>query len=176
MNMFKSTAARTPSQYIRTLEEPRRSEIQELHALITKTVPALKPYIIAGMIGYGEYHYKYPSGREGDWCVVGLASRKDYISLYISASDGNQYLAEQFKGALPKASIGRSCIRFKRASDLDLKVVKRILQAAERLTTQSAKAGRAQDHPKAIVVTADSHRGSVTGTTARRMSGKRKQS
>lgn len=50
--MFKPTAAKTPEEYIAMLPEPRRQEIEKLHALITKTVPALKPYIISGMIGY----------------------------------------------------------------------------------------------------------------------------
>lgn len=69
MNMFKTTTAKTPEKYISLIDEPRRGEIQKIHDFIRKTVPDLKPHIMAGMIGYGIYHYKYASGREGDWCI-----------------------------------------------------------------------------------------------------------
>ena len=63
MNMFKSTDAKTPDEYIAKIDEPRRGQIQLLHDLIRKTIPQKKPYIISGMIGYGSFHYKSASGR-----------------------------------------------------------------------------------------------------------------
>jgi len=66
----------TPSEYIAKLEEPRKSEIAALDKLIRKLAPALEPFIHAGMLAYGRWHYKYPSGREGDWFRIGLASNK----------------------------------------------------------------------------------------------------
>ena len=48
-----------------------------------------------------------------------MASNASYISLYVSAGDGKGYLAERFKKALPKANIGKCCVRFKRLNDLD---------------------------------------------------------
>jgi uncharacterized protein YdhG (YjbR/CyaY superfamily) len=131
MNMFKPTKAKTPAEYIAALPEPRRTEVKKLDALIRKTVPKMKPYIELGMLGYGTFHYKYASGREGDWALIGLASRAQYISLYICAADGKQYLAEKYKKDLPKASIGKSCIRFKKVEDLDLTVIKKMLREAE---------------------------------------------
>lgn len=127
MNMFKSTEAKTPDEYIAKIDEPRRDQIQLLHDLIRKTVPSQKPYIISGMIGYGSIHYKTTSGREGDWCIIALANQKNYISVYICASDGKEYVAEKFKEALPKATIGRSCIRFKNPSDIDLDILKKVI-------------------------------------------------
>ena len=130
--MFKPTAATTPSEYIALLDSPRKEDIQTLHDFIKKTVPSLKPYIQAGMIGYGQYHYKYASGREGDWMTIGLASQKNYISVYVCAIDEKGYIAEQYKKELPKASIGRSCIRFKKLSDIDLTVLKEMLIKGEK--------------------------------------------
>jgi hypothetical protein len=127
MNMFKTTDAKTPDEYIAMIDEPRRGQIQLLHDLIRNTIPEHKPYIISGMIGYGSFHYKSVSGREGDWCIVALASQKNYISVYICASDGKHYVAEKYKEALPKANIGRSCIRFKKIEDIDLEVLKQAL-------------------------------------------------
>jgi len=118
----------TPEEYIAALEEPHRSEIERIHRLIRETVPDLKPQILSGMIGYGHFHYRYASGREGEWCKVLLAGNKNYISLYICAIINGQYLAESYRSKLPKASIGKSCVRFKRLDDLDIEVIREMLQ------------------------------------------------
>jgi hypothetical protein len=114
----KSTVT-TPTAYIAALDEPRRSEIKKLDALIRKTAPKLKRHISAGMLGYGPVTYRYASGREGEWFKIGLASQKNYISLYMCAADDAGYVAERYKERLPKASIGKSCVRFKKVEDLD---------------------------------------------------------
>jgi hypothetical protein len=118
----------TPEAYIERLDEPRKSEIVRIHQLIRKTVPKLEPHICNGMIGYGPFHYKYPSGREGDWFRIGLASNKAYISLYACAADDKGYVAERYKKKFPRASIGKSCVRFKRLDDLDLAALKQLLR------------------------------------------------
>lgn len=130
--MFKTTSVKTAEEYIELLEEPRKSQIKKLHRLIRQTAPKLKPFIISGMIGYGPYHYKYASGREGEWCTIALASQKNYISLYACAVNDNGYIAEQYKKELPKANIGKSYIRFKKVEDVDLEVIKKILKEAEK--------------------------------------------
>lgn len=132
MNMFKTTVAKTPNEYIENLIEPRKKEVEILHDLILKTVPKLKPFIISGMIGYGPYHYKYDSGREGDWAIILLASQKNYISLYACGVKDGKYIAEAYTDKLPKANIGKSCIRFKKIEDLDLSVIKTILKECEK--------------------------------------------
>lgn len=129
--MKASSNATTPRQYLDALGEPRKSQIAELDALIRKTAPSLTPFVHAGMLAYGPYHYVYESGREGGWFVVGLSSRKNYISLYVCAVADGKYLAENYKKQLPKASIGKSCIRFKKPEEVDAKVLKEILKKAE---------------------------------------------
>lgn len=131
--MFKTTSARTAEGYIKKIKDKaRRAEIEKLHKLIRKTVPKLKPFIISGMVGYGPFHYKYASGREGDWATILLASQKNYISVYVCAAKDGKYVAEKYKKQLPKASIGRSCVRFKRVADLDEKVLVKMLLEAEK--------------------------------------------
>ncbi len=130
MNMFKPTAAKTPQEYIDLIEEPRKTEMVKLHELIQKTVPEFKPYILSGMIGYGSFHYKSKSGREGDWSIIALASQKNYISVYICAVDGKEYLAEKYKKEFPKASIGKSCIRFKKLEDINLEFLMKVIKEA----------------------------------------------
>jgi len=126
--------AATHEEYIERLAEPRRGEIRALHEMIRREVPQLEPTMDFGMLGYGKYHYRYPSGREGNWMLVGVASNKNYISLYVTAAapDGG-YLAERYKDQLPKASIGRSCIRFKRLGDVDQQVLERLLRKVAEL-------------------------------------------
>lgn len=132
MNMFKPTSAQTPEEYIEALEQPRRQEVEKIHKLIQQTLPSQKPHILSGMIGYGTYHYRYASGREGDWSLIALASQKNYISLYICSVENGEYIAESYKKALPKASIGKSCIRFKRLEDVDTNVLIEIIKKAEK--------------------------------------------
>src|SRR5687767_14994784 len=92
----------TPKQYIANLAEPRRSDVAKLHALIMKTVPKLQPVIVSGMLGYGPFHYRYESGREGDTAKICVASNASYISLYAMAADEEGYVAERYKERLPK--------------------------------------------------------------------------
>ena len=119
---------KTPREYIAKLKEPRKSEIAKLDRVIRKTVPKLKPFILNGMLSYGPCHYVYPSGREGDWCKIWVASNKSYISLYACAADARGYVAERYRELLPKASIGKSCVRFLRVDDLDAKALARLLK------------------------------------------------
>lgn len=133
MNMFKSTSAKTPEEYIAAIPEPRRHEFETIHRLIQKTIPTLRPRILSGMIGYGTYHYRSKSGREGDWSLVALASQKNYISVYVCSVEKDKYIAETYKDKLPQASIGKSCIRFKKLKDIDLSILTQIIQKAEKV-------------------------------------------
>lgn len=126
--------ARTPEEYIAQVEDKRRDDIQRLHDLVREVAPELEPTMEFKMLGYGKFHYKYASGREGDWMKIGIANNKQYISLYCCAADENGYVAERYKERLPKANIGKSCVRFKRLSDLDEDALKDLIRA-------SAKAG-----------------------------------
>jgi uncharacterized protein YdhG (YjbR/CyaY superfamily) len=128
--MFKKTTAKTPAEYIAKVDEERRIDIKALHALIRKNAPKLRPHLKTGMLGYGTYHYKYASGREGDWAVIALANQKNYISLYVCALDGKKYLPEKYAKQLPKADIGRSCVRFKKLEDLDQEVLVKMIREA----------------------------------------------
>ncbi len=133
MNMFKPTDAKTPTEYLKMIDEPRKIEMKTLYKMIKETVPALKPCIVGGMIGFGKIKYTTKSGCAGDWFVIGLASQKKYISVYVCVADGKEYLAEKHKDELGKTSVGKSCIRFKKVEDLDLKNFKKLLKKAEKM-------------------------------------------
>lgn len=139
MNMFKPTSAKTVEGYIGAIDEPRRSDIAELDKLISSLASKSSERKLWGsIIGYGSYHYKYASGREGDWMKIGLASQKNYISVYICAVNAKGYIAEQYQDKFPKASIGRSCIRFKKLEDVDLKALKEVIVEGFKATDYTA--------------------------------------
>ena len=85
-------------------------------------------------MGFGKYHYKYASGREADWPLVGFSPRKQNLTLYITAGFSQyQELLEQLGKC--KTSVG--CLYIKRLSDVNLDVL-------EELVTKSVGAMRQQ--------------------------------
>lgn len=120
----------TPEEYIASLDEPRRTQIQTLYDLIRKAAPNLEPWMVSGRIGFGKFRYKGKSkGCEGEWYKIGLASNKNSIAFSTCApgADGKT-LAASYADRLPKAMIGRSCINFKKFEDADLAVLREIVK------------------------------------------------
>jgi hypothetical protein len=77
----------------------------------------------ASLIGFGSYHYTYPSGHTGDWFLIGFSPRKSAISLYVySQTDQNAVLLEQ----LGKYTAGKGCIYIKKVSDIDINILENI--------------------------------------------------
>jgi hypothetical protein len=130
MNMFKPVKAKTVKEYFDQLPEERRKSMLFLHAFIRKTVPKLKPTFLYNMPGYGVFKYKNYKKEIIDWPVVALASQKNYISIYVCSIVEGNYLAEKFKKELGKVSVGKSCIRFKKPEDVDLKTLGNVLKMA----------------------------------------------
>ena len=126
------SAARTVNDYLDQVAEPYRADARALHKLIRATVPELKPFLSSGMIGYGPYHYRYATGREGETFVIGLAGRKNGLALHVTLAVDGKYLTETFADRVGKADVGKSCIRFRRLSDLDQKTIVTLLRSAGR--------------------------------------------
>lgn len=125
--------AATPQEHLDEIDEPRRSDIAAIDAMIRDAAPDLEPVVAGGMLGYGPFHYRYASGREGDATLLALASNKRYISLYVLCSTGGRYLAETYAPRLPKASIGKSCVRFPRLAAVDTGVLRELITEAAAL-------------------------------------------
>ncbi len=132
-NMFKPTKAKTVKEYLAALPAERKEPIEFLHEFIQKTSPKLKSYFAYNMLGYGSFKYKNYKKEVIDWPTVSLASQKNYISLYVCALEGGEYLAEKYQKDLGKVDVGRSCIRFKKLTDLNLPAVKKLLQKAAKM-------------------------------------------
>ena len=82
------------------------------------------------MPGYGMFKYKNYKGEIIDWPVISMASQKNYVSVYVCALMDGEYIAEQYKDRLGKVSVGKSCIRFKKLEDVNLDVLKQVIELA----------------------------------------------
>lgn len=120
--------ANSREEYITATGE-RQSEIEKLDRLIQEELPSLEPLFFSGMsggmLGYGMRPYQSKSMKEpGEWPLLALATQKNYVSLYVCAVVDGKYVAERYESKLGKVSCGKSCIRFKKLEDLDLRGLK----------------------------------------------------
>jgi len=86
------------------------------------------------IIGYGQYHYKYESGREGDICRVGFSPRKAKHSLYLVNCGEDMYEAEfaALREKLGKYSRGKGCMYVNKLADIDLAVLEQMIDLSWR--------------------------------------------
>lgn len=133
MNMFKPTKAKTVKDYLRDVPDAQRETVEFLHDFIQKTAPSFKAHFARNMLGYGSFPYKNSKTKQMmEWHTIGLASQKNYISLYVCAVVNGKYIAEMHKKELGKVNVGKSCISFKKLSDLNLDGLKKVLKLAEK--------------------------------------------
>ncbi len=96
--------------------------VLKLMKKITKSEPRMWGSTI---VGFGEYHYKYASGHEGDCFVAGFSPRKDALTLYIMPGFGKHAALMKKLG---KHKTGKSCLYVKRLEDIDMKVLEQLIQ------------------------------------------------
>lgn len=131
MNMFAKNTADSVESYLAGVPDDRKETIDFMHDFIQKAVPSFTPYFAYNMLGYGEFKYYDKRAKQAkSWPIVALANQKNYVSLYVCAVDGDEYLAEIYSDKLGKVSTGKSCIRFKKLEDLNLDVVREVLVKA----------------------------------------------
>lgn len=119
--------------YMDTLEPGRRKDIQILVDLMSD-VTKEKPVMWGSIIGFGNLHYTYKTGTEGDMPLLGLSSRKQAMTLYLS------YDLEKFDllNSLGKHKIGKSCLYINKLDDIDLDVLKSLLIQSSNKTLNSS--------------------------------------
>lgn len=114
-------------------DDARRQDCLAVLKLM-KDVTKSEPRLWGGsMVGFGTYHYRYASGREGDWFVTGFSPRKKDLTLYLMAGfEHSEALLEK----LGKFKLGKSCLYVKRLSDIDMKVLKQLVSDSVKHTKQ----------------------------------------
>jgi len=121
------------AQYLAAIEsEERRQDCEALVRLMQKVTGEPARMWGTGIVGFGTRHYRYESGREGDICRVGFASRKGDISLYGS---GSAPWREELLAQLGKHKTGKGCLYIRRLSDIDAKILEKLV--AESVSSQS---------------------------------------
>lgn len=103
----------------------------DLMKQITKTEPKMWG---SSIVGFGSYHYKYESGREGEWLVTGFSPRKQNLTLYIMTGFEQHY---ELLKKLGKHSTGKSCLYIKRIEDIDLPTLKKLIQQSVKEKSKS---------------------------------------
>ena len=83
------------------------------------------------MVGFGDFRYKYASGREGDWFQIGFSPRKQNLTLYLTCNI-NQFQSDLEK--LGKYKTGVGCLYIKSLEEIDLKVLKAIIRKSVKST------------------------------------------
>ena len=108
-------------------------EIVKMMKQVTKAEPKMWG---TSIVGFGTYHYKGKSGREGDWMLVGFSPRKQNLTLYIMA--GFDRYDELLK-KLGKFTTGKSCLYIKKLADVDKKVLKELVSESVKVMKKSNK-------------------------------------
>jgi hypothetical protein len=104
--------------------EVKRKDSFELVAIF-KSVSGFEPKMWGPtIIGFGNYHYRYASGHEGDAPLAAFSPRKDAIVFYFSDEFENR---EILLSKLGKHKIGKVCVYVKKLADIDLKVLKELI-------------------------------------------------
>lgn len=106
-------------------DEGKRSDSLELVGLMREVTNAEPQMWGNSIVGFGTYHYKYPTGREGDWFLVGFSPRKQNLTLYI-VSGIDRY--EELTSTLGKFKTGKSCLYVKRLNDIDREVLRELVE------------------------------------------------
>lgn len=123
-NKTKATEASVESYFSAIEDEARRKDCEALAKLMTKATKLSPKMWGTSIVGFGSYHYKYESGREGDSCLTGFSSRKSDISLYLTASVLEQ---EELLSKLGKYKVSKGCLYVRKLSDVDLKILERLV-------------------------------------------------
>ncbi|MEM1142900.1 MAG: DUF1801 domain-containing protein [Pseudomonadota bacterium] len=109
------------------VEHPvRKADAESLDALFRR-ITGWEPKMWGpSMVGYGSYHYRYESGREGDFLATGFSPRKSNLSIYIMPGYADfQSLLE----TLGKHKHGKSCLYINKLADADLGVLEKLIRA-----------------------------------------------
>lgn len=118
--------------YIDSVDHARKREEAHVLDALFRRVTGKKPTMWGpSMIGYGSYHYKYDSGREGDFLRTGFSPRKAKHSIYLMGGyceDITASKSEELLARLGKHSRGKSCLYINKLADVDLDVLEELVR------------------------------------------------
>jgi hypothetical protein len=112
--------------FLNRVEDQRKREDSFAILELMKEITGAEPEMWGNsIVGFGSYHYKYESGREGDWFLTGFSPRKQNLTLYImSGFSGYDELMKK----LGKYKTGKSCLYIKKLEDIDINVLRKLVE------------------------------------------------
>jgi hypothetical protein len=133
----KPTEASVESFLNGVADEKRRADAWQILEIM-KEITGLSPRMWGPtMVGFGEYHYRYASGHEGDTFLTGFSPRKDALALYFLAGLQARFGEELKK--LGKAKASKGCLYIKKMADVDLAVLREMIRATVAQLTAPAE-------------------------------------
>ena len=105
-------------------DEQTRDDCFEILKIMEKATKSRAKMWGPAIVGFGDYHYVYESGREGDWFITGFSPRKQNLTLYMMG--GFQQFDDLMK-RLGKYSMGKGCLYINKLEDVDVKVLKEVI-------------------------------------------------
>ncbi len=129
----RRTGASVAEFLSRTPDPARRRECRALIRLMRAITGAPPRMWGPSIVGFGRYHYRYASGREGDWFVTGFSPRKRDLTIYLMAGLSR---CRPLLRQLGPHRTGASCLYLRSLSDVDQRVLKRLIRESARLVTR----------------------------------------
>ncbi|HYX48932.1 MAG TPA: DUF1801 domain-containing protein [Ktedonobacteraceae bacterium] len=124
-------------QFLNSVADERKRKDSFTILELMKQVTGLQPTMWgSSIVGFGSYHYKYESGREGDMPLVGFSPRKQNLTLYNMGSF-EQY--DDLLKKLGKYTTGKGCLYIKRLDDVDLPTLKSLIEESFQHAKRKAK-------------------------------------
>lgn len=115
-------------------DEKKREDCFQLLKIMKKATKSEPKMWGPAIIGFGDYHYTYKSGREGDWFIAGFSPRVQNLTLYLMGGlDGNTLKR------LGKYKTGKSCLYINKLEDVDAKVLHELITDAVKKSKSNAK-------------------------------------
>ena len=113
------------TEFINAIDDKeKRADARKVAAMMRKATGKRAKMWGPSIVGFGTYHYKYASGREGDFLVTGFSPRKQALTLYIMAGFSKY---DGLMKKLGKYKTGKSCLYVKRLSDVDETVLQQLI-------------------------------------------------
>lgn len=113
------------TEFVNAIDDrEKRADARKVAAMMRKATGKRAQMWGPGIVGYGTYHYKYDSGREGDFMLAGFSPRKQALTVYIMAGFTR---FETLMKKLGKYKTGKSCLYIKRLSDVDENVLRQLI-------------------------------------------------
>jgi len=126
-NKTRPTGASVEAYIATVADEERRRDCEILASLMTRVTGEPAAMWGDSIVGFGSYHYRYESGREGDAPLVGFSPRKGDISLYVLAGyEGEAALLAR----LGRHKAGKACLYLRRLADADPAVLEQLVVEA----------------------------------------------